>query len=156
MPASSDGDTAVTYGFADNSTPLKLRVDQRRQSVDDFYSVEVVADSGTAASTKTVAGTTTQLATFSVPVTTDAQRLRFEANGSNLSAKVWAATDPEPGTWSATTSDSALTGSGRPGINVDANTGAGSSVVVDNWVHHDPNTAPVTLVDYGWDDDSNL
>ncbi len=102
-------------------------------------------------------GTTTDLATFTVPVTTDSQKLRVAVNGSTISAKVWPAADPEPGTWSATATDTAITAAGIPVVT--AATGdryrqrRGDA---SEWVHNDPDANPVTLVDYDWDGDSNL
>jgi len=42
--------------------------------------------------------------------------MRFRVNGTDLKAKVWMDTDPEPGSWQITTTDSALTGVGNIGI----------------------------------------
>ena len=155
-PATADGNTAVTYKFATDATPTEFRLDERTTGSGDRYSLQLVANSSTAAITKTVSGTTTALGTFSVPVGTDPQRARLQVDGSTVSAKVWDPDSAEPNTWSVTVTDTAVTANGTPGLRAATGAGAANTVTVDDWTHTDPSADPVTLVDYGWDDDSNL
>jgi RHS repeat-associated protein len=155
-PAAADGDSTVTYAFASDTTPTEFRLDERITTSGDRYSLQLVANSTTAAITKTVSGATTTLATFSVPVGTDPQRARLEVHGSTVSAKVWDPDTAEPDTWSATATDLSITADGVPGLHAATGAGTTNTVTVDDWTHHDPSNSPVTLVDYGWDDDSKL
>jgi RHS repeat-associated protein len=155
-PAATDGDTAVTYSFASASTPTEFHLSQRTTSTGDRYSLQLLASSTTAAITKTVSGTTSTLATFTVPVGTDPQRARLSVVGSTISAKVWDPDTAEPNTWSATTTDTSITADGTPGLRAAVGAGSANTVTVDDWTHSDPSTDPVNLVDYGWDDDAKL
>jgi RHS repeat-associated protein len=155
-PSTDDGDTAVTYSFASDATPTEFRLDERTTTGGDRYSLQVVANSPTAAITKTVSGTTTTLATFGVPVGTDPQRARLKVDGTAISAKVWDPDTAEPNTWSAIATDTSITANGKPGLHAATGAGTSNTVTVDEWTHSDPSTDPVTLVDYSWDDDSNL
>ena len=155
-PAAADGDSTVTYEFASDATPTEFRLDQRTTGSGDRYSLQLVANSATAAITKTVSGTTTTLGTFTVPVGTDPLRARLQVDGSSVSAKVWDPDNAEPNTWSVTATDTSITANGTPGMHAATGAGAANTVTVDDWTHTDPSADPVTLVDYGWDDDSNL
>jgi RHS repeat-associated protein len=155
-PPSADGDTAVTYAFVSGATTTEFRLDARTINSGDRYSLGLAANSSTAAITKTVSGTTTTLATFAVPVGTDAHRARLKVEGSTISAKVWDPDTTEPETWSVTTTDTSITGTGTPGLYTAAGTGAANTVTVDDWTHNNASAGPPELVDYGWDKDSKL
>lgn len=60
---------------------------------------------------KYVAGSYTSLGTFTIPPTliNNPYYLRLRANGTAVKAKIWAATDSEPGAWGVEVTDSDLT-----------------------------------------------
>ncbi|MFG2963590.1 hypothetical protein ACGFZS_09900 [Streptomyces sp. NPDC048288] len=75
---------------------------------------------------KRVAGTETQLGTFTSTLTHTAgtfYRVRFQAAGTTLRAKIWAV-GPEPAQWQITVTDSSLTAAANVGTRSFANTGS--------------------------------
>lgn len=84
---------------------------------------------------KSVAGVQTQLGAFTLPFTHVAGtfvRVRFQLAGSNLRAKAWLASDPEPRVWAITATDTAITAASQIGtrsIRVTGNTNAASVAV---------------------------
>lgn len=75
---------------------------------------------------KRVSGTETQLATYTSPLTHVAgtfYRARFRAEGSDLKAKVWLASGPEPSLWKLEATDTALTAAASVGTRSFRNTG---------------------------------
>lgn len=154
---STGGDTTLTYKFDSASTPTPLRIYQSWTSDSETYRVQITANSSTASIFKTVGGTTTTLGTFTVPVGTDAYKLRFRQDGNQLKAKAWAATDPEPSTWGAEVTDSSgpIT-AGKPRIQLASGSGANNGATIDNWTHQDLQNPPTALVGYTWDDDGRL
>jgi hypothetical protein len=75
---------------------------------------------------KRVAGTETSLGSYTSTLThvTGAwYRVRFQVIGSSLRAKVWAATEVEPGLWQIEVTDSSLTAAARVGTRSFRNTG---------------------------------
>lgn len=76
---------------------------------------------------KRVAGTETQLGTFTTGLTHTAgtfYRVRFQVQGSALRAKLWPATSPEPSVWHIDVTDTALTAAANLGTRSFANTGS--------------------------------
>lgn len=75
---------------------------------------------------KRVASVETQLATFTTEITHSAAqnvRVRFQAIGTALKAKIWLASGVEPGPWTLTATDSALSSAGSVGVKSERNTG---------------------------------
>ncbi len=155
-PSAADGDSTFTYQFASASTPSKLRAYGRYVDASNNYRVELSADSTTGTFFKVVSGTTTAISTFTVPSDANAHSLRFQVDGTNLRVKIWNPTDPEPNTWTATTTDSAVTASGTTRIQLARSTGVANSVTIDDFTHTNPNGAPDAVATYTWDDDNRL
>ncbi len=156
-PQTSDGDMTLTYEFDATSGSSNFRLHQRYINTSNSYWVELQPASTTGRIYRKASGTVTQLATFTVPSDTDPHRLRFQVAGSTVQAKVWDLGDPEPGTWNSTVTDTAVTGNGRPLIYYGyGGTGPANAVTVDDVVHTNPSAAPAALVDYSWNDDSQL
>ena len=75
---------------------------------------------------KRVANVETQLATFTTTLTHTAEtfyRVRFQANGTTLRARIWAATDTEPSVWHVEAIDEDLTAAANVGTRSFSNTG---------------------------------
>ncbi len=156
-PLAADGDMTLSYQFDATTGASNFRLHQRYINTSNSYWVELQPASTTARIYRKAAGTVTEIASFSVPSDTDPHRLRFQVAGSTVQAKVWDLGDPEPGTWNATVTDTAVTGSGRPLIYYGyGGTGAGNAVTIDDITHTNPTTPPAPLVDYAWNDDSQL
>ena len=96
----------------------------------DFYMARI--DFTTAAGIaltlrKRVANVESQLAAYTSPLAHVAgtfYRVRFQAQGSALRAKIWAATAAEPTLWHAEATDAALTAANSVGTRSFANTGS--------------------------------
>jgi hypothetical protein len=98
-----------------------------------------------------VAGTQTQLGTYTVPVTHVAGqfiRVRFQGRGTQLKARAWLATDLEPGSWHIEATNSALSAANQLGtrsVRVTGNTNAASvAIQYDNYEALTPQTFTVT------------
>jgi hypothetical protein len=75
---------------------------------------------------KRVAGTETQLGTYTSPLAHTAgtfYRVRFQVIGSALKAKVWAASGSEPAGWHIEATDTAISAPNKLGIRAFRNTG---------------------------------
>lgn len=72
---------------------------------------------------KYVDGVLTNLVTTPAGSLGDEVCQRFSVVGSTLSLKVWTATDPEPASWSVTTTDTSITAAGGAGIAMTAFSG---------------------------------
>jgi hypothetical protein len=75
---------------------------------------------------KRVANVESQLATFTTTLTHTAEtfyRVRFQANGTTLRARIWAATDTEPSAWHVEAIDEDLTAAANVGTRSFSNTG---------------------------------
>lgn len=155
-PAASNGDSTFTYQFASASTGSKLRAYDRYLDANNNYRAEITANSTTATIIKVSGGTTTLLASFAVPSDTNAHRLRFQVNGTDVSAKVWNVGDPEPVSWTATVNDSSVTGEGRMRVQLVRSSGAANSMSVDDYSHTVPGSAVAAVVSYDFDDDGHL
>lgn len=99
---------------------------------------------------KAVAGTETQLATFTTSITHAAGtfvRVRFQGTGSALQARAWLATNTEPSIWHVTATDSGLTAAGNIGVRSFAatgNTNTSPQLRFDNFELVNPQTFTVT------------
>jgi len=156
-PATGGGDMTFNYQWDSASTSTPLRVYHAYTSDSQAYRVQIAANSTTGYIYKTLAGTTTTLGTFIVPVDTDLHWLRFVQDGNQLKVKIWDDGDPEPGSWAASVTDS--TGplaDGTTRIQVTSGSGTNNGVVLDDVTYTDLETPPTALVDYSWDDDGHL
>lgn len=74
-------------------------------------------------------------------------RVRFQADGTALRARMWLASKPEPGFWHVDTTDSSLTAAGNTGlvsIRDAANTNANAVIRFDNFAVENPTRWTVT------------
>ncbi len=156
VAAATGSDSTFTYQFNSAATASKLRTYGRYVDANNNYRVELSADSTTANFFKVVGGTTTSIGTFAVPSDTDAHKLRFQVDGTNLKAKVWDADDTEPNTWTATTTDSSVTAAGTTRVQLARSTGGANHVTIDDWTHTNPNASLSAVASYDWDDDGHL
>ncbi|MER8233466.1 hypothetical protein [Streptomyces sp. NPDC094049] len=98
---------------------------------------------------KRSAGTETTVVTTTTPYTYTAGqsfRLRFQAKGSTLQARVWPVTSGEPTTWQASGTDTTLTGAAAVGcrsILATGNTNVSPAVRYDNFLISNPQVATV-------------
>ena len=156
LAPSPGGDSTMTYQF-DATTATRMLLYQGYSSDTENYRLQIQADSSTARIFKVTGGNQTTLATFDVPVGTDAQRVRFSRDGNDLKAKVWDADAAEPSGWDAEATDTgASLADGFPRILLTSSSGTNNGVTIDDWEHHDPTTTPEPLVTYGWDDNGRL
>lgn len=82
---------------------------------------------------KIIGGTSTAFSNTAIPFSINTfYWLRFRVDGSNLFAKFWADGSPEPGNWTSTASDTALTAAGRFGMRNSLSTAA-DTVSVDSY-----------------------
>ncbi|PJN31301.1 hypothetical protein CG717_16160 [Streptomyces sp. CB02613] len=99
---------------------------------------------------KRVAGTETGLASFRTGLTHAAGtnlRLRFQVASGSLRARAWAPTAPEPPSWQAEATDSALAGAASIGcrsISIGGNTNVNPQVRYDGFVVLNPQVMTVT------------
>lgn len=156
VASATGSDQTFTYQLTSASTPSKLRAYGRHVDADNNYRVEITADSTTGRFYKVVAGTTTQIGTFTVASDTNAHRLRFQVDGTNLRVKIWNPTEPEPSSWTASVTDSSVTAAGTTRLQIARSTGVANTATIDDWTHHDPNTSLVPVASYDWDADNNL
>lgn len=86
---------------------------------------------------KRVAGTETLLTQFTTGLTHAAGvavRCRFQGVGSTLQAKAWLASGTEPASWQVTTTDTAVTGTGRSGFrSILSSAYSGTYPVTSSW-----------------------
>ena len=155
--ATGGGDMTLTYQWDSSSTPTPLRIYHAYTSDNQTYRVQLTSNSSTATIYKTLGGTTTSLGTFTVPVDTNAHRIRFQQNGSALKAKVWNVGSAEPSTWTASVTDSSgPLANGTTRIQVASGSGANNGVTIDDVSYTDLSNPPTALVDYSWDGDGRL
>lgn len=129
--ALGDGDIVASMATAALSTGASqfAGVVQRHVDVDNLYEARAEFTTGNAvilAIIKRVAAAQTTLATFTSSITNVAAqyvRVRFQAEGSTLRAKIWLDGRKEPHTWHLVTTDSSLTTAGQVGVRSLRNTG---------------------------------
>ena len=114
---------------------------------DDLYTARLAfgtAQTITLTIRKRVAGTETELGTYTVPLTHAANsdvRLRFRVFGDQLAAKAWATASPEPRDWQLVVTDTSHTTSSSIGcrsISLTSNTNASPLIRYDNFVILNP------------------
>ena len=155
LAAQMDASSTFLYRFASDATPATMRVYERYQSADDHYRLEITSNSSTARIIRAVAGVDTEIATFTVPVDTNAHNVRFEINGDQVCAVVWDFGAGQPA-WNSCATDTAVTGAGVPRVDITGASGGANSITIDNFSHWDPAASVDPAVDYTWDDDGNL
>lgn len=144
--------TRLTYQFADTTNPQTLSLQARAGGASGMYQLRITSNSSTAHLVKvTDAGVATDLATFTVPVDTDAHNVRFEVNGSTVSAKVWPAGSAEPSGWDASATDSTFGGTGYELVVASQSGTASTSVSIDNFSQTDPSNPPAAALSFTYD-----
>lgn len=156
VDAVADADTTMSYQFDSTATSIRLEMHQRYLAPTDYYALHVEPNSDTARVMRTTGGTSTEIASFSVPITTDRQWLRFEVTGNTVSARHWVDGDPEPDVWSTSVTDTAVVGNGTPRVEVQHLSGSANAVRIDRWSHHDPDFGYEPIVEVGYDDDDRV
>ncbi|MER6515206.1 hypothetical protein ABT158_51035, partial [Nonomuraea sp. NPDC001636] len=125
----------------------------RGSGANDLYYARVeFTTSGTVilAIRERAAGVESTVATFTTPYTYTAGqsfRLRFQAKGSTLQARVWPLTSGEPTAWQVSGTDTTLTAAGAVGCrssSATGNTNASLAVRYDNFLIANPQLATVT------------
>ena len=157
VPATSDVEIALRYRHTSTAASARLELAGRIDGTPDQVSYSVTIESGSATATvnATSSGTTTPIGTFTVPVTTDAQRLRFRINGDQLRVRTWADGTPEPETWTAQLTDTTISSVGSMQITAQRISGA-STVIVDDVVYNDLASPLTPTVEYNYNDDSQI
>jgi RHS repeat-associated protein len=116
--ATADSEVDLTYRFNERTSGSFLRLFARASGatgsnqMPNAYRLEIASGSSTVKLQKFVNSTVTDLASFTYTQDTNTQKIRFQIQGSSIKAKLWAAGSNEPGTWSVTATDSAITGTG--------------------------------------------
>lgn len=127
----ADGDLYVDIATAALSTGASQFAGglHRFVDIDNLYEARVEFTTANAINLtirKRVATVETQLGSFSTAFTNVAgtyMRVRFQIVGSNLKARIWPATWPEPSGWSIEVTDTALTAAGSVGVKSVRNAG---------------------------------
>ncbi|MFE7973013.1 carbohydrate binding domain-containing protein [Streptomyces shenzhenensis] len=144
----------MTASAAATGDSLYGAVCARMQDASNMYMLRAeFATSGSLFATvrKMVAGTQTQLGTYTAPVGYSPGtfvRFRFQGTGTGLRAKAWRTTDVEPGVWHIDTTDTAITAANQIGtrsVRVTGNTNAATAEIrYDNFEVTNPQTYTVT------------
>lgn len=152
--AAVNSEVALTYAFADNVNGAVLQVALRNSSAGSYYA-EVANSSSTIALKKKVGSTITTLASFAGTTDTIKHGLRLRVSGSTVSLRVWNAALPEPTTWNATATDTAVTAAGKMSATW-TRTRATPAVSLDNVSYTDLSSPPAAAVAYGYDADGRI
>lgn len=118
MTATADAEVNFTYRFNERTSGSFLRIFMRASGatgssqMPNAYRLEVAAGTSTIKLQKFVNSVVTDLASFTYTQDTNAQRVRFQVQGSTIRAKIWPVGSSEPGSWSVTATDTAITGAG--------------------------------------------
>jgi hypothetical protein len=98
-----DADVTLTYRFDDRRASSVFRTVLRGSGVwpllDSGYRINVTSDSGVISLDRVAAGSATPAASFTYTKDTNAQRIRFRAEGQRVRAKVWRLGMSEPAGW---------------------------------------------------------
>jgi len=155
--AASDHDLNYRYQWSTTSASHVAKLTTTlRHSANGNLRVEITNNSSTGRIFKQVGATSTQLATFTVPVSTSARRLRVQAQGTTVRVKVWADTTTEPTNWTKTvTNATGVTTPGTNHITINRTSGTGT-IRLDNYQHNDPTNPPTPAVTYTYNTDGQL
>lgn len=157
IAAAQDHDVALTYRFATAApaTSAKLTV-YAKYTAANHYRVEINSDGSTATVYRKIGSTTTALGSVPVPPTTSLTRLRLQVVGATVKLKVWAASDPEPASWSGSyTASPAVTTNGTVRVTI-ARTAGSNTLLMDDWSQTNPTVAPAALADYTYNLDGQV
>jgi RHS repeat-associated protein len=144
-----DGSVLLRYRHGDNTggADLELRV---RDNGTDHYRLVIPNDTATAELWRHD-GSATQLTTGTAPGPDAGWHwVRLAIDASNISARFWNDSDPEPATWSLTHTDTTpITGPGDLAVRLTRDSGTHTADIDDLTVARDDPEGP--LVDYGHD-----
>jgi RHS repeat-associated protein len=139
MTPVADSETTFSYRFSDRNSSSFLRIFLRASGatganqMPNAYRLEIASNSSTVKLQKFVSSSVTDLASFTYTADTNTQRVRFRVQGNTIQAKVWADGTSEPGSWSLTATDSAVTTAGVLQI-AHSHTSGARSVYLDDVV----------------------
>ncbi len=154
-PATVDQNVSLRYRFANTTSPGTLTV-QTRSSTAGNYRLVIASNTATATVFKQVGTTSTALGTFTVPISTAAQRLRFQVQGTAVKARTWANGTAEPTVWGASFTDTAVTAAGVTFMAASRTAAGTNSVLVDDYSENNPTTPPTAAAAYGYNLDDQL
>jgi RHS repeat-associated protein len=153
----ADSDVKVRYRFTNTTTAnaglLRVYARQVAGTTGGNYRVEINTSTATATLFRTKGTVTTSIGTFTVPISTTAQVVRFQVKGSLVSARVWADGTTEPAAWSKSVTDTQVTAAGTSRLEVTRSAGTGK-VYLDNVTVSNPTTPPAAVAGYGYNNDS--
>ena len=153
----ADADLVMRYRFtttaAANAGLLRVYLRQITGTSGGNYRVEINSSTATATLFRTKGTTTTSLGTFTVPVTTTAQRVRFQVKGTQVSVRVWADGTTEPTAWAKSVVDTQVAAAGNERLEVTRSAGT-AKVYVDNLTLTNPTTAPAAVAGYTYNADN--
>ncbi|MGK9463915.1 hypothetical protein ACSLFT_28375 [Streptomyces sp. G6] len=152
---SADVDLYVDISTAETPTGAALNAGPAVRTVDTLTYYMCRLDFGTTGSVaatlqKRVGGVSTDLGSYTVPVTHVAGaylRVRLQVSGSELRARVWPVTRSEPVDWHITATDTDIVAANSVGIRCYAsagNTNANPSLLFDNFKVVNPQVMTVT------------
>jgi RHS repeat-associated protein len=152
----SDHDISFRYQFASVAAGNVVKFTAFiKQTSTNQYRLEFQSGSSTATVYQKVGATTTTLGTVTVPNTTAATRMRFQAAGTAIKVKVWADGTDEPSSWTSTLSSTGFATTGNARISATRISGT-NSITIDDWKQTNPSSPPVPLAEYTYDNDGNI
>ncbi|MGH9893128.1 MAG: RHS repeat-associated core domain-containing protein, partial [bacterium] len=116
--ATADAEVNFTYRFNERTSGSFLRIFMRASGASgsnqmpNAYRLEVASGTSTIKLQKFANSVVTDIGSFTYTQDTNAQRVRFQVQGSTIRAKVWSVGTTEPVSWSVTATDTAITGTG--------------------------------------------
>jgi RHS repeat-associated protein len=155
--AAQDHDATYRYRFASTSaTTAGTLVTSVRNSANGNVRIEQTSNSATARIFKQVGTTSTELGTFTVPISTDEQQLRVQLQGTTIKVKVWDAAVSEPSTWTVTlTTATGVTTAGQVKLTASRTSGT-NDVFIDNYTQTNPTTPPAAIATYTYNADDQV
>ncbi len=155
--ATQDHEISYRYRFATTtSTTVGTLTTAVRNSTAGNIRVEQVSNSTTAKIFKQIGTTSTQLGTFTVPVTTAERRIRVQLQGSTIRVRVWADGTTEPTTWTRTLNTATgVTTAGQARLTAKRTSGT-NNVVVDDVTQTNPTTPPAAIATYTYNADDQI
>jgi RHS repeat-associated protein len=158
VAAGQDHEITYRYRFnATSGTTVGKLITYLRYSTNGNIRVEQTSNSTTARIYKQIGTTSTQLGTFTVPVTTSARRIRVQLQGTTIRVRVWADNTTEPTTWTIPpiTNATGVTTAGSARLSVTRTSGT-NYARVDNWQQLDPTNPPPPIATYTYNPDNQI
>lgn len=155
--AGQDHEVSYRYRFASTaSTTVGTLITYLRNSASGNLRIEQTSNSTTAKIFKQVGTTSTQLGTFTVPVSTANKRIRVQLQGTTIKVRVWTDGTAEPTTWNSTlTTATGVTTAGQ--VKLTAKRASGTNdVFVDDYTQTNPTTPPAAIATYTYNADDQI